>query len=525
MFRAFILGERVRSRLLSMPDGDRRVTNLLHLAELLHRAANEQRFGPAALLRWFVAQRTVEGVSREDDSVLRLERDDDAVQIITMHRSKGLEFEVVFCPFAYGETEKKLASQLLVFHDPTQEHRLTLDLGSEDRDKHKALLAREHLAEQVRLLYVALTRAIHACHFVWGRFNQCEVSAAAWLLHRPPPSEEDDCVECLRTHMKELEPEQFTADLSSLCDLAPESVEVTPLPGFEAPIYRPPQAETRLSGSPRIFQGSIDREWCVSSFSSLIEGCDAERRDYDRAPATAEVVAVEAPSGIHAFPAGRRAGICLHELFEELDFTNDEAIEPLVQQKLTAYSFAPADWAQPVTECIRRTLSARLPGGFSLKDVPQSACLPELEFHLPAQRLDARALRQLLEEDDSLQFDNRRGWLKGFIDLVFEQRGRFYIVDWKSNRLGTDTRAYSTEAMATTMTRQRYTLQLHLYTVALHRYLQWRLADYDYDRHFGGVLYFFVRGIDPADESLGVHFEKPDKTTIENLSLWLDGNQ
>ena len=124
MFRAFLLGERVRSRLLSMPDGDRRVTNLLHLAELLQRAANEQRFGPAALMRWFVAQRSTETPSREDDSVLRLERDDDAVQIITMHRSKGLEFEVVFCPFAYGETVRKLASQLLVFHDPKQEHRL-----------------------------------------------------------------------------------------------------------------------------------------------------------------------------------------------------------------------------------------------------------------------------------------------------------------------------------------------------------------------------------------------------------------
>ncbi|RYD65063.1 MAG: exodeoxyribonuclease V subunit beta, partial [Verrucomicrobiaceae bacterium] len=387
---------------------------------------------------------------REDDSVLRLERDDDAVQIITMHRSKGLEFEVVFCPFAYGETEKKRASQLLVFHDPAGENRLTLDLGSEKEKAHRALLARETLAEQVRLLYVALTRAMHSCHFVWGRFNQCEVSAAAWLLHRPPTGD-DDCVESLRAHMEEMTPEQFTADLAQLCDLAPESVEVMPLPGFDGPTYITPGAESRIAGAPKIFRGSIDREWCVSSFSSLIEGGDAERRDHDKAPTAQDALPVEAPTGIHAFPAGRRAGICLHALFENLDFTDDEAIEPLVQRKLTAFSFDTTDWAQVVTDCVRRTLAAKLPDGFSLKDVPRRSCLPELEFYLPAQRLDSRALQQLLEEEEgTLHFDNKKGWLKGFIDLVFEHEGRFYIVDWKSNRLGANTRAYTTETLAQT---------------------------------------------------------------------------
>ncbi len=524
MFRALLLGEKVRSRLLSMQDGDRRVTNLLHLAELLHRAANEQRLGPAALLRWFIAQRTAES-SRDEDSVLRLERDDDAVQIITMHRSKGLEFEVVFCPFAYGETERKRQGQLLVFHDPAEEHRLTLDLGSENEKTHRALLAREHLAEEVRLLYVALTRAMHACHFVWGRFNQCEVSAASWLLHRPPPCE-GDCVENLRSHMSEITPENFMADLTRLTALAPESVEVTPLPGFDAPVYRPPEKENRITGMPRLFQGSIDREWCVSSFTSLIEGGHAERRDYDQAPAVQEEIAIEPPSGIHAFPAGRRAGICLHALFENLDFTDADAIEPLVQQKLAAFSFDATEWGPVVTDCVRRTLSAQLPGGFALQDVPRRACLPELEFYLPAQRLDARALRELLAEDEgTLNFDRKRGWLKGFIDLVFEHDGRFYIIDWKSNRLGTSTSAYNSETLARTMAGQRYTLQLHLYTVALHRYLKWRIPHYDYDEHFGGALYLFVRGIDPSDESLGVHFQRPEKSTIESLSLWLDGNQ
>lgn len=525
MFRTLLLGERVRSRLLSLPDGDRRLTNLLHLAELLHRASTERRLGPAALLRWFVAQRGTDTPSREDDSILRLERDDDAVQIITMHRSKGLEFEVVFCPFAWGETEKRRASQLLVFHDPAQENRLTLDLGSENEKSHRALLTREHLAEQVRLLYVALTRAMHECHFVWGRFNQCEISAAAWLLHRPP-SGEGDCAESLRSHMEELTPEQFTADLRSLSSLAPESIEVTPLPGFEAPVYHAPELDDTAAVAPRIFRSQIDREWCVSSFSSLIEGSDAERRDYDRASVTPEIVVDDVPDGIHAFPAGRRAGICLHAVFEELDFSDAEAIEPLVQRKLTAYSFDSTDWGHIVAECVRRTLSVTLPDGFALRDVARRACLPELEFYLPAHRLDARALRQLLEEDDdSLQFESRRGWLKGFIDLVFEHRGRFYIIDWKSNRLGTNSRAYSTEALAVTMARQRYTLQLHLYTVALHRYLKCRIADYDYEQHFGGVMYMFVRGIDLADESLGVHFQRPEKTTIENLSQWLDGEQ
>jgi exodeoxyribonuclease V beta subunit len=166
-----------------------------------------------------------------------------------------------------------------------------------------------------------------------------------------------------------------------------------------------------------------------------------------------------------------------------------------------------------------------------LADVARGRRLVELEFSLPSRHLSATRLAAVLREHGHpvppLAFGALEGYLRGFIDLVFEHEGRFHILDWKSNHLGDTSAHYGPEPMARAMDRHGYHLQYLLYTVAVHRYLQQRLPDYRYDTHFGGVIYLFVRGVRPgwADAggtASGAYAHRPTLQVIEQLSALLE---
>ncbi|MCA9710768.1 MAG: UvrD-helicase domain-containing protein, partial [Myxococcales bacterium] len=192
MFRALLAERGTQQRLLAMLDGERRMTNLLHLAELLHTASTAEHLGPAGLLRWFQQQRRSKSTMVEAVK-LRLERDDRAVQLITIHRSKGLEYPVVYCPYLWDGTGLFASEEdNLLFHDPDDGNRLKIDVRrkpkgrkEKDADPHIALARREKAAENLRLLYVALTRARHRCVVVWGGFYGSHRSPLGYLLGSP----------------------------------------------------------------------------------------------------------------------------------------------------------------------------------------------------------------------------------------------------------------------------------------------------------------------------------------------------
>lgn len=538
MFRQLLAREAVRERLLSWPDGERRLTNVLHLAELLHRAAADTHLGVSGILKWFTRQ-VGGGAERSEENQLRLESDERAVKIVTIHRSKGLEYPVVYCPFTWAASEVR--GDDFFFHDPHNDFRLTADLSG-DRDSPNRRSARnEALSENLRMLYVALTRARERCTLVWGRINTAESSALAYLLRAteaPIGSDgEADWVEHLKAEFKTTDDAKWLERLEALAGASGGSIQVRALP-------EPPPSGTRAAPVPattpvcRTFAGRIDASWRITSYSALSAGGGdpADREDPASAVFPAADAASVSPSGLHGFPAGARSGNFFHALLETIDFTGND-VSPVVTQKLTEFGFD-LSWADPVSALMQELAAVPLEAvEFPLRlcEVAPERCIREMEFYFPLHPVSPARLEELLalgrppaessDEIPSLQFAPTQGFLRGFIDLVCEHRGRFYLIDWKSNRLGPGNEAYRRERLSRTMHLHRYDLQINLYSLALHQLLRQRLPGYVYERDFGGALYVFLRGVSrELAPDAGIYTHRPERGLIDALGRALIPN-
>jgi exodeoxyribonuclease V beta subunit len=533
MFRRFLQHEQVRPRLLAFADGERRLTNLLHAAEVLHHASLERRLGVNGLIQWIDEQRQAKGQVAEEHQ-LRLETDEKAVKLVTIHKSKGLEYPIVFCPFSWKGADIEHRGEEQVFFHEKANGILVRDLGSENYDTNKQQALAEKLAEQVRLFYVALTRAKHRCYFVWGAFNGAATSAPAWLLH-PPTNCPEDVVAALEENSKQRDDDGLLADLTRLAENSDDgksvpAIEVRDLPATTEEKFTPANgAGAQLEC--RRFTGGIARDWRISSFTSLTANHGEEMPDHDDAgTSTAEA---EPASGIFAFPSGANPGKCLHAIFERLDFAhwNRAETRQIVAAQLAAHDLVGADFTDTVFKMLGNVMESPLDGkipGLKLSQVTGDRRLQELEFYFPVQKLSAPLLNRFMhrhrpagDECEGFSFATVQGMLKGFIDLAFEFGGRYYVVDWKSNRLGNRVEDYDHVAMAAEIRRRQYHFQYQLYTVALDRYLRHRLPGYDYTKHFGGVFYIFLRGVDPARPEFGIFRDRPKEKFIRELEQLL----
>ena len=541
MIRRLLAGQEVLPRLMSLPGGERRNTNLLHLMEALHRAAVDQKLGMGGVLKWLAQQRDPT-TPRLEEHQLRMESDERAVKLVTVHKSKGLEYPVVVCPFAWDGSRIRDRGEPLAFHGP--DAGLTLDIGSDHRETHRLMAEREVLAENLRLLYVALTRARNRCYLIWGRFREGETSAPAYLFHggRWAPGEHE--VEALAARLGEMGDQAMLSDLRVLQQAGAGAValtEVAEVSPEEAPPL--PVEPVELASRKRTVQ--VERQWRVASFSALVfaqpHRAELADRDQGTMPELPDVMdPFQAEAGKEtldrfAFPGGARSGTLLHDILENLDFSGKEgpALGELVAAKLEEYAFEPA-WRDSLCSMFARNLAAPLlpdRPDLSLSRIERRDRLNELEFYFPLQQISPAILRRVFaahggpevpgsmpEHLERLKFAPVRGYMKGFMDLVFRFDGRFYLVDWKSNLLGDRPEDYRVEALASVMAERFYVLQYHLYTVALDQYLRLRLPAYDYDEHFGGVFYIFLRGVDPdLGPEYGIFRDRPAGELVEAL--------
>ncbi len=513
MFRELLRRETVRARLLALPEGERRLTNVLHLGEVLHQAAAEHRFGVSGLIKWLAQQRSSKGL-RDEEYQLRLERDENAVKLVTIHRSKGLEYGIVFCPFSWKHSElTRGGTEEVLFHDRST-CELIRDLGSASYEENRRLALEEKLAENLRLLYVALTRARHRCYFVWGHFNKSWTSAPAWLFH----GRELQTIEQKTFAFKALSDDAMLNDLRALTigETDPAPVCVSELPTEAGAPYSPEQVQKPRLLCPAL-HGLVQDDWRVTSFSALTEFVGDEAPDYDEP----ENAIQGTQSVICTFPKGTRPGTCLHEILENWNFneTKEEALQSLVARKLREHGLSEEEFTKPVSQMVRNVLSVSLDGKdtqFKLAKVRPTERLSEMEFYFPLKKISPRLLHNLFVRHKifpagevptqlgRLVFDPLAGYMKGFIDLVFQMNGKYYILDWKSNWLGDSIEHYNQTAMGMAMISKNYHLQSRIYSLALHQYLKQRLPGYNYETHFGGTFYIFLRGVDPKRPEFGI---------------------
>ncbi|EPH2823347.1 exodeoxyribonuclease V subunit beta [Klebsiella pneumoniae] len=512
MLRALMTARHIAENLLATRGGERRLTDILHISELLQEAASQLE-SEHALVRW-LAQHIAEPDSNAASQQMRLESDKHLVQIVTIHKSKGLEYPLVWLPFI-----ARFRKQDQAFYHDRETFAAVLDLGQDEASLE--LAEAERLAEDLRLLYVALTRAVWHCSLGVAPLSSRKSGNSDFHL---------SALGRLLQAGEAMDAAGLAARLADFChgDIAlqiPGELDLTP---WQAPAATIP----RLSA--RELQRRIADDWRVTSYSGLQQhgfsgGQDLlPRLDVDAA-GVGEVVE-EPQLTPHQFPRGAAPGTFLHSLFEELDFTQPVP-EGWMAEKLQLSGFD-AQWAPVLTDWLGGVLKTRLPGpDIALNQLAARDKQVEMAFYLPiAQLLTAERLDALIRQYDPLSADTPpldfrqvRGMLKGFIDLVFRHEGRYYLLDYKSNWLGEDREAYTRPAMEQAMRAHRYDLQYQLYSLALHRYLRHRLADYDYDRHFGGVIYLFLRGMDGQEGGQGIFTTRPVRPLIDGLDQLFAG--
>ncbi|MCD6161700.1 MAG: exodeoxyribonuclease V subunit beta [candidate division Zixibacteria bacterium] len=545
MIGELIDNENIRSRLLVFPDGERRLTNLLHLAEILNRWSFEKKAGMNGLAKWF-SEQIGPGRKSLDEHQIRLESDDNAVKIATTHKSKGLEYPVVFCPFTWSDF-KNAKMKEFIFHDAKNNYNQTLDLGSSDSEINAAIAKTEILAENLRLLYVALTRAKNRCYIVWGNFNEAEYSAMAYFLLNPQINNADDLIAELKNSYNDINDEFIISRLEDISADAGNTIAVKAMPKSPPEKYISP-SKGLDSLTCRKFSGTIAQNWRIASFSYLVSGSpriselpdhDSLTRQFNR---DADIVIDKDRSDIFAFPKGAKAGTFIHEIFEQYDFAshNPDVLKELIQNKLDKYGFEKS-WNDTIYRMINRVISAPLGSEnntFNLSQINNSDRLNELEFYFPLKLISIDTLPRIFAKHnirrhhsdfpsaiDKLRFSPVKGFMKGFIDLVFVYNNRYYLVDWKSNHLGSSIDDYNQDKLMQAMNNHYYLLQYHIYAIALNKYLSLRVPDYNYKKHFGGVYYLFIRGINESSGS-GIFYDLPSEDLISELSdsLFVKGN-
>ncbi len=512
MMKHFLEQEEVFRVLGSKENGQRKIANIEHLLELLREEEADTFHGPLQLLQWL--QRRMKSTAREDE--LRLESDEEAVRIVTMHGCKGLEYPVVFCPFLWYRRIMPLQEKYRIqCHEGDG---IVLDLGSAQFEQRRLLAVNEEMAEEMRLVYVAVTRAKYRCYTYWcdisGRGNGPADSFDSGLGYLLFPDGRIDFRQ-QQTRLMDFCVQDVTAYLPVNMEISKEKY---------TGLHRREKTELACR---KLTRKSFHTDWQMTSYSALATGSQLLSSLH-----TGAVEPEPACGGIAyaSLPSGAGFGNVVHDIFEELPFAElrtPQRHRPVLERICRKYMIELN--IELLEDMLKTVVTTPLPQGaadgtadkdtpFMLAELAQSRCLKEMAFYFHLKNGHTQGLNDILAADKTvkpLAEQRFSGFLTGFIDLLFQHGDSFYIIDYKTNNLGNMLEEYQGDRLVTAMASHNYGLQKWLYSVVLHRHLRNVVPDYDHQRHFGGVFYLFVRGM--QDSSAGIYFHKPDLPTLENI--------
>ena len=520
MLHQILLEQGISERLLSQATGERDLTDFLHLAEILQQAATLHE-SEAALLSWFEKQ--IQGEGRQEAQI-RLESERQLVKIVSIHKSKGLEYDLVWLPFLAVPSKIPTAGDMNVYYSKERDETLW---DMENRNLNA--LYEETFAEELRLLYVALTRAKYQMAFALPAQFDKKWNALHYVLSQGEIGKE----------IALSAPKDTETLLQTFKEKMQDNVEICTKPNLEAfPALSTNTKNDELKAAE--FTGNIEQDWRITSFTSIEQGHRRQNyfaesagkkhvvfddtKDYDSQNAIEISTALlnENESSILDLPRGKQVGTALHRHFENCyfsDLANIEEIDKLRQSLQLDETFTEPlqNWLQQISHT---PLSNEI--GIALADLANKDCIKEMPFYLAIrEHFDVAAFNRALKAhhhlpSEPLQFEQIQGMVRGSIDLVFRHNGKYYLVDYKSNFLGSTLADYNQEALKKEMLHSHYDWQYLIYTLALHRYLQSVIPHYDCERDFGGVFYLFLRGMNGELQS-SVFYDRPSVELITEL--------
>ena len=520
MLHQILLEQGISERLLSQATGERDLMDFLHLAEILQQAATLHE-SEAALLSWFEKQ--IQGEGRQEAQI-RLESERQLVKIVTIHKSKGLEYDLVWLPFLAVPSKDPSKKDINIYYSKERDETLW---DMENRNLNA--LYEETFAEELRLLYVALTRAKYQMAFALPAQFDKKWNALHYVLSQGEIGKEINLSDSKNTETL----------LQAFKEKMRNNVEICTKPNLEAfPALSINTKNDELKAAE--FTGNIEQDWRITSFTSIEQAHRRQNyftesagkkqavfddvKDYDSQNAIEISTALlnDNESNILDLPRGKQVGTALHRHFENCyfsDLANTEEIDKLRQSLQLDETFREPlqNWLQQISHT---PLSNEI--GIALADLANKDCIKEMPFYLAIrEHFDVDAFNRALKShhyfpSEPLQFEQIQGMVRGSIDLVFRHNGKYYLVDYKSNFLGSSLTDYNQEALKKEMLHSHYDWQYLIYTLALHRYLQSVVSDYDYARDFGGVFYLFLRGMNGEPQS-GVFYDRPSVELITEL--------
>ena len=497
MLKQFVSDHHVYERLYgdSAENPERTISNIQQLIEILHKITVRKNYEPKELIQWL--KKGMEGDAREGDEYeQRLESDQDAVQIVTIHKSKGLEYNIVIAPHLDLLADQEVYTTGS-FRDPDsgEYYVMKKDLMT---DAQKELYELQSEQENRRLIYVAITRARYQCFITINNASHYAPSSLKKFIYKEKDPND-----------KKAKANTISNDMINI-RLAPPSN-----PGFR---YTNPAATSRPSYAVANNFHLEHANWIKTSYSGL-------NPDHDPVIAPKTATPFETAYDKFAFQdlkKGAHTGNLLHYIFEHIDFADDRNWVRVVEQAMKRLSgSANEDYRDQIILLLNQVTSATMPGStpFCMNQVTKDKRINELEFDFLLNPFNTAQLQTLSSDAHPFRIksiDELEGIMNGKIDLFFEHEGKYYILDWKSNFLGNSLDFYDTKHVTDAMYENNYNLQYLIYTVALTKYLKLRKPDFDYDTHFGGVIYLFLRGVRAGGQT-GIYFTKPEKQLIKDI--------
>ena len=513
----------------------RSLTNYYHIAELISQAELLNHFSPILLLKWFINQQIPE-MREEYSDELRLKSDQKGVAIVTIHKSKGLEYPIVYLPYMWEGNSNLLKQDYAFFHDHNNME--TLDLGSEKKEFSKKQALLEEQAENTRILYVAITRAASFCKIFWGCFKSVENSALGKILH----NNGDFSEKIMMNDIRQLQQQTNNNITLEIYEPLTNSLFLDNLN----------KKKEKLKN--KKFTMDIVQDWRFSSFSQISAAPEIStikntmKNDFFDKTNNINLLDKEIKnlSGLNSnitlidFPKGADAGDFFHNIFENLDFqAKEDEIINVIEFNLIKFGFKKDKWINYIKKAVLEIINTQFLkdySDFSLRQIKNNYRFNEMEFLFPFKSISKQVFANVFKKYMNnpvadiyaqkilnLELNSFKGYMKGFIDLVFRFKNKWYIVDYKSNFLGNIYKDYSIDNINSAMMEHHYFLQYHIYVIALHKYLKFRIKDYNYNTDFGGVLYLFIRGMHPkCEKDFGIFYDKPSFALIEKLLQTFD---